>query len=107
MKKSTLLLTIIFFSLVCFSQEKDKTFSSFEQAKNHPIIHEGPAPDFFEGALIGNGGLGAVENNQMIKPNFVFAFLLLIFIACVNENSDKGFLNNFMFLVERSMKYWS
>jgi len=60
MKKSTSLLSTIFFSLACFSQETVKNFSSFEQAKQHPIIHEGPAPDFFEGALIGNGGLGAV-----------------------------------------------
>jgi hypothetical protein len=37
-----------------------QSFSSFEKAKQHTIFHEGPAPDFFEGALIGNGGLGAV-----------------------------------------------
>lgn len=60
MKKSTLLLLTIFFSFACLSQEKNENFSSFEQAKRHPIIQEGPAPDFFEGALIGNGGLGAV-----------------------------------------------
>ena len=35
-------------------------FSSYEIARTHPVISEGPAPDFFEGALIGNGGLGAV-----------------------------------------------
>jgi len=60
MKKPTFLLATILLSLACFSQESDKTLSSFEQAKQHPIVHEGPAPDFFEGALIGNGGLGAV-----------------------------------------------
>ncbi len=60
MEKPTFLLAFILLSLACFSQGTDKAFSSFEQAKQHPIIHEGPAPDFFEGALIGNGGLGAV-----------------------------------------------
>ncbi len=60
MKKSILLLSTIFFFLACFSQGTDEAFSSFEHAKQHPITHEGPAPDFFEGALIGNGGLGAV-----------------------------------------------
>ncbi|MDB4582022.1 glycoside hydrolase N-terminal domain-containing protein [Draconibacterium sp.] len=60
MKKITFLLSAILICLACFSQKTDKNFSSFEQAKKHPIIHEGPAPDFFEGALIGNGGLGAV-----------------------------------------------
>ena len=60
MRKPIFLLAIIFLSLTCFSQGTDRAFSSFEQAKQHPVFHEGPAPDFFEGALIGNGGLGAV-----------------------------------------------
>jgi hypothetical protein len=60
MEKPILLLLTIFFSFTCFSREAAKDFSSFERARQHPIMHEGPAPDFFEGALIGNGGLGAV-----------------------------------------------
>ncbi|MCK4782839.1 MAG: glycoside hydrolase N-terminal domain-containing protein, partial [Desulfobacteraceae bacterium] len=60
MRKSIFLLAAILMSPAYFSQETDWAFSSFEQARKHPIIHEGPAPDFFEGALIGNGGLGAV-----------------------------------------------
>ncbi|MDU0205322.1 glycosyl hydrolase family 95 catalytic domain-containing protein [Paenibacillus sp. MAH-36] len=35
-----------------------------EQAKRHPISYEKPAPDFFEGALMGNGGLGAVVTTR-------------------------------------------
>ncbi len=34
------------------------------QAKKHPIFHEGPAVDFFEGALLGNGGLGLVVTTR-------------------------------------------
>lgn len=34
------------------------------QAKKHPIFHEGPAVDFFEGALLGNGGLGVVVTTR-------------------------------------------
>ncbi|MCP4311451.1 MAG: hypothetical protein GY790_09340 [Bacteroidetes bacterium] len=60
MKKPALILAFTLFSLACFSQGTHRAFSSFQQAKQHPVIHEGPAPDFFEGALIGNGGLGAV-----------------------------------------------
>ena len=60
MKKLTLLLSSIFLYLTCISQGTNNNFSSFQRAKQHPIVHEGPAPDFFEGALIGNGGLGAV-----------------------------------------------
>lgn len=35
-----------------------------EQAKRHAIVYDKPAPDFFEGALMGNGGLGAVVTTR-------------------------------------------
>jgi alpha-L-fucosidase 2 len=35
-----------------------------ERAKLHPIIMNSPAPDFSEGALLGNGGLGAVVTTR-------------------------------------------
>lgn len=58
MKTKLILFTLIWINIIeVYSQP---IFSSYEQAKLHPIIHVGPAPDFFEGALIGNGGLGAV-----------------------------------------------
>ncbi|WP_141692606.1 glycosyl hydrolase family 95 catalytic domain-containing protein [Paenibacillus pectinilyticus] len=37
---------------------------TFEQARKHTIRYEGPAPDFFEGALLGNGGLGVVVTTR-------------------------------------------
>ncbi|MCK5461503.1 MAG: hypothetical protein KAI95_00760, partial [Bacteroidales bacterium] len=46
-----------FISVLAFSQND---FSPCEQAKQHPIVRNSPAPDFFEGALIGNGGMGVV-----------------------------------------------
>jgi len=36
----------------------------YERAKQHPISFNGPAPDFFEGALLGNGGLGIVVTTR-------------------------------------------
>ena len=36
----------------------------YEQAKNHPIEYSRPAVDFFEGALLGNGGMGVVVNTR-------------------------------------------
>ena len=60
MKTKLILFTLIWINIIQVYSQPD--FSSYEQAKLHPIIHEGPAPDFFEGALIGNGGLGAVVN---------------------------------------------
>lgn len=35
-------------------------FTSADRAGRHPILRETPAVDFFEGALLGNGALGAV-----------------------------------------------
>lgn len=35
-----------------------------ERARRHAITFEGPASDFFEGALLGNGGLGAVVTTR-------------------------------------------
>lgn len=46
-----------FIGVIAFSQDD---FISYEQAKQHTIVRNSPAPDFFEGALIGNGGMGVV-----------------------------------------------
>ena len=37
---------------------------SLEQAKKHPIVVSRPAAAFFEGALLGNGGIGAVVTTR-------------------------------------------
>jgi len=36
----------------------------FERAARHPVVADKPAQDFFEGALLGNGGLGAVVRTR-------------------------------------------
>ncbi|MBB6735013.1 glycosyl hydrolase family 95 catalytic domain-containing protein [Cohnella zeiphila] len=38
--------------------------NAWEQAKRHPVVGDRPAPGFFEGALLGNGGLGAVVTTR-------------------------------------------
>jgi alpha-L-fucosidase 2 len=38
--------------------------NKLKQAEKHPIRYHKPAPDFFEGALLGNGGLGAVVTTR-------------------------------------------
>jgi alpha-L-fucosidase 2 len=40
------------------------TFRPFERAKLHTISYEKPAINFFEGALLGNGGLGVVVTTR-------------------------------------------
>jgi len=61
MKKLFLLILLAIGSGTTFAQN---TVSSFEQAKLHPITYDRPAPDFFEGALLGNGGMGVVVTTR-------------------------------------------
>lgn len=37
---------------------------TLERARKHTITYKRPAPSFFEGALLGNGGLGAVVTTR-------------------------------------------
>ena len=38
--------------------------NTLEQARKHTIVYDRPAANFFEGALLGNGGLGAVVTTR-------------------------------------------
>jgi len=42
-----------------------------ERSRLHAIEHKGPAVDFFSGALLGNGGLGAVVTT---RPDAIVVF---------------------------------
>jgi alpha-L-fucosidase 2 len=50
----------LIFSVLIFCAFAQSDINSFSQAKQHPIVRNTPSPDFFEGALIGNGGMGFV-----------------------------------------------
>lgn len=57
------LLTLILFS--CSQHKEINTeFSSYERARLHSISLDRPAIGFFEGALLGNGGMGAVVTTR-------------------------------------------
>lgn len=60
MNKYIRIFPILFYLSYVLTANGQQAFSSFEIAQAHPLITWGPKPDFFEGALIGNGGLGAV-----------------------------------------------
>jgi alpha-L-fucosidase 2 len=66
MYKSAILLSLSVFLLVgCTSNSGTITeFSSFDRASMHPLSSNKPATDFFEGALLGNGGMGAVVTTR-------------------------------------------
>lgn len=61
MKKLFLLILLGIGSGTSFAQD---AFSSFERAKLHPLTYDKPAPDFFEGALLGNGAMGVVVTTR-------------------------------------------
>ena len=52
---------ILLATLVANAQE---LFSPFERAKLHALTYDRPAPDFFEGALLGNGAMGVVVTTR-------------------------------------------
>lgn len=46
------------------SHQSQQPISSYEQARKHSINYNKPAVDFFEGALLGNGGMGVVVTTR-------------------------------------------
>jgi len=51
--------------LFCIGKtEAQEAFNSCERAKLHPLTSDRPAPDFFEGALLGNGAMGVVVTTR-------------------------------------------
>ncbi|MBI2425600.1 MAG: glycoside hydrolase N-terminal domain-containing protein [Candidatus Hydrogenedentes bacterium] len=54
----------ILLSVVAFAAGEEKRVDPLAMAARHPIVRERPGPDFFEGALLGNGGLGAVVTTR-------------------------------------------
>jgi hypothetical protein len=63
-QKLFLTLIILFTGVYGYPQSTEKAFASFERAKHHPITSDRPAIDFFEGALLGNGGMGVVVTTR-------------------------------------------
>jgi hypothetical protein len=53
------------FIIICKTNAQlNENFSSFERAKEHALVFDGPAPNFFQGALLGNGALGVVVTTR-------------------------------------------
>ena len=75
MKKRFILLSALIFTVSFSAVSSSDTLSSIDplkQAAAHPITYDRPAIDFFEGALLGNGGLGAVV---CTRPDAVVIYL--------------------------------
>ena len=62
---------------------------NYEQAKKHSIKYHKPAPDFFEGALLGNGGLGAVVTTRPDAVMIHFGHNNVWDIRIAEDNQEK------------------
>jgi len=64
-------------------------FSSFDRAKLHPIEMNKPAIDFFDGALLGNGGMGAVVTTRPDAIVIYFGHNNVWDIRVAEDNREK------------------
>ncbi|MCX5759756.1 MAG: hypothetical protein NTU83_14880, partial [Candidatus Hydrogenedentes bacterium] len=60
-----------------------------QRAASHPIERDRPGPDFFEGALLGNGGLGAVVTTRPDAVVVHFGHNNVWDIRIAEDNEDK------------------
>jgi hypothetical protein len=74
------------FSVSLFGQAG---FNSVEQARLHPIELNKPAVDFFEGATLGNGGMGVVVTTRPDAVQFHFGHNNVWDIRIAENNQDK------------------
>ncbi len=63
--------------------------NSIERAKAHPIVSSRPAVDFFEGAILGNGGLGAIVTTRPDAVEIHFGHNDVWDIRIAENNRDK------------------
>jgi alpha-L-fucosidase 2 len=89
-KTAAFLLIIMAILNGCTGKSGDqKTFSSFERSKLHPIKSDKPAIDFFEGALLGNGGMGVVVTTRPDGIVIYFGHNNIWDIRVAENNRDK------------------
>jgi alpha-L-fucosidase 2 len=66
-----------------------QTINAKERAQRHAITFNKPAVDFFEGALLGNGGMGVVVNTRPDAIEFHFGHNNVWDIRVAEKNKDK------------------
>jgi alpha-L-fucosidase 2 len=62
--KTCFIITLLFLSHRVFAQKQLPPLPVKDLAQKHSIFYQKPAPDFFEGALLGNGGMGVVVTTR-------------------------------------------
>ena len=86
MKNHFLLILLVLVIGTAFAREP---FDPAEQAKLHPITYDRPAPDFFEGALLGNGAMGVVVTTRPDAVVFYFGHNNVWDIRIAENNKEK------------------
>ncbi len=99
MVKRTFFLFLPFLILfACSSGNKQKVeFSSYQRAGQHSISFDKPAIDFFEGALLGNGGMGAVVTTRPDAIVIYFGHNNVWDIRIAENNKEKIGTFNYVF----------
>ncbi len=64
-------------------------FDPIERAARNPIMFEGPAPDFFSGAVLGNGGMGVIVCTRPDAVVFRFGHNNVWDIRVSEKNRDR------------------
>lgn len=78
------------------------SFSAFEQAKKHGIEYNKPAVDFFEGALLGNGGMGVVVTTRPDGVMLYFGHNNVWDIRIAENHREE--IGNFRYVFDRVSK---
>ncbi|MEO6000480.1 MAG: glycoside hydrolase N-terminal domain-containing protein [Chitinophagaceae bacterium] len=91
MKKFILPILLLGMLLIFCRKETggQEVFSSFERAKLHPLAYDRPAPDFFEGALLGNGAMGVVVTTRPDAIMLYFGHNNVWDIRIAENNKEK------------------
>lgn len=91
MRRGSLLGMLAASLLMCWGVAEASQFNvdPLGRAGSHPVIRDRPGPDFFEGALLGNGGLGAVVTTRPDAVVVHFGHNNVWDIRIAEDNKDK------------------
>ncbi len=86
MKRATFIFSLIFFTAICLAQTN---LDIVKKAESHPIVMDKPAVGFFEGAVLGNGGMGVVVTTRPDAICFHFGHNNVWDIRIAENNKEK------------------
>ncbi|MBN2327352.1 MAG: hypothetical protein JXR73_09360 [Candidatus Omnitrophica bacterium] len=88
-KNKRVVINVLFVFAFLITPGCSSAFDSFERAKLHPIAANHACVDFFEGALLGNGGMGAVVTTRPDAVVIYFGHNNVWDIRVAEDNQEK------------------